>query len=56
MKFEDLTVEKIKEMSQEDLFHWGEIFAKIQQAKQIRKILINYIEIKESGDVVKVVS
>lgn len=52
MKFEDLTVEKVKEMSQEDIFHWGEIFAKMQQAKQIKKILIEYIEIEDSKKVI----
>lgn len=52
MKFEDLTVEKVKEMSQEDLFYWGEQFAKIQQAKQIKKILIEYLEIKDAKKVI----
>ena len=52
MKFEDLTVEKVKEMKEEDLFYWGERFAKIQQAKAIKKILIEYIEIEDSKKVI----
>jgi len=53
MKFEDLTVQQVKEMSQEDLFVWGDRFAKREQAKQIRKILIDNIEIADSKKVIE---
>lgn len=46
---DELTIEQIKKMSQNELFVWGEVFAKEQQAKQIRKVLLNHIEeIQES--------
>jgi len=53
MKLEDLTVEKVKKMSQEDLFYWGEQLAKMKQAEQIKRFLIDYIEMK---DIRKVIS
>ena len=50
MKIEDLTMKQVKEMSQDDLFFWGEIFAKEQQAKQIRKVLLNHLEVEGATD------
>jgi hypothetical protein len=52
MKFEDLTVEKVKKMKQEDIFHWGQEFAKMKQEEEIRRILIDYLETRDARQVI----
>jgi len=53
VELKDLTVDSVKQMTVEELFHWGGILAKIQQAKEIRKILINHLEIRDSGKIIR---
>lgn len=48
----EITAEQVKEMSQEELFLWGEKFAKERQAEEIQKILVGYLEAEEEKKVI----
>jgi len=48
MKLEELTVEKVKKMSVDDLLYWGEQFVKMKQAEEIKRVLVDYLEIEGS--------
>ena len=41
---DEITRDQVKKMTQEELFLWGEKFAKERQAEQIQKILIEYLD------------
>lgn len=49
---DEITIEQVKEMSQEDLFNWGEKFARERQAEEIQRVLINYLDSEAEKKVV----
>jgi len=50
MNIYDLTKEQIEEMSQEEVFFWGEQFAKQEKSDAIRKLMLDQLEIREAGN------
>lgn len=50
-----LTVEMVKEMEDSQVVYWASIFAQEQQAAQMRKALLDHLEITEAVDDGKVI-
>ena len=48
MKIEDLTIEKLDELSQEEVFMWADIFARNEKEVQLRKFMRDSIEVREA--------
>lgn len=50
---EDLTKKDVKDMSQEEIFFWGEQFAKKEKEEALRKLILEQLEIKEAKDIIE---
>lgn len=53
MKLEDLTVEYVKSLSQDEIFYWGEQFAKKEREDALRKLMLDQLELKEASEIIE---